>query len=157
MSSIPNNPNYPKFEMGKNGIKVQNDILELFKYRCKAANIQMNVVLETFMRQYIDGDFVAVYDQNGEVIIYPNNKDVFKTTTFPVFPEEFVDIEPEPDETLTSFGTTVTMNVYKRFKAKCKAEKVSINAVTVAFMNFFSEGNCFLRFSINTPTKGRKK
>jgi antitoxin component of RelBE/YafQ-DinJ toxin-antitoxin module len=40
---------------------VEPDVLKRFKAKCKAENLTMNSVFETFMRQYADGEFTLKF------------------------------------------------------------------------------------------------
>lgn len=55
MSAISEKVN--KSNTGKLNTTVDPDVLSAFKVKCKSTGVSMNVILEAFMRQYIDGGF----------------------------------------------------------------------------------------------------
>lgn len=78
--------NVEKLEVQVINTKINSKIFEEFQKKLKQQNISMNVVIETFARQYANGrydlneeDILKWKDDNGEVSILntPINKDVY--------------------------------------------------------------------------------
>ena len=47
-----------KLERSVLNTTIRKGVLDDFKVYCKAAGIPMNIVLEAFMRQFVDGEYV---------------------------------------------------------------------------------------------------
>lgn len=48
---------------------VDASVLDSFKEKCKADNITMSKVLEMFMKNYVDGNFVLIFKKNDDDIV----------------------------------------------------------------------------------------
>jgi len=47
---------------------IDKEVFEEFKATCKASGMRMSTLLETFMRQYNDGEFTVKFVKNKSVI-----------------------------------------------------------------------------------------
>lgn len=48
---------------------IRKDVLNDFKAYCKAAGIPMNILLEAFMRQYVNGEYVMRIAKENSLIV----------------------------------------------------------------------------------------
>lgn len=55
---------------------IREDILADFKNVCKESGINMNIILETFMKQFADGEFTLKFGKSNSL-----NVDLNETTT----------------------------------------------------------------------------
>lgn len=88
--------------------KVNKDIFDNFKVYCKTLGYPMNVMLETFMRQYTNGKFKMSDEE-----IKKWNKDESERATL---------------------NTTFNKEIYSNFKLSCKRNGHFVSSVIVAFM-----------------------
>ncbi len=47
---------------------IDKEVFEEFKATCKASGMRMSTLLETFMRQYNDGEFTVKFVKNKSVL-----------------------------------------------------------------------------------------
>lgn len=47
---------------------VDKDVFDDFKATCKASGMRMSTLLETFMRQYSDGEFTIKFVKNNGIL-----------------------------------------------------------------------------------------
>ena len=95
--------------------KVNKEVFDAFKDRCKEQGYPLNVMLETFMRQYASGNF------------YLDDKDIMK----------FKNDGKEVD----TLNTTFNKEIYLNFKSACKARGYFVKHVITAFMEKYAERN----------------
>ena len=55
---------------------IREDVLSDFKDTCKESGINMNIILETFMKQFSDGEFTLKFGKSNNL-----NVDLSETTT----------------------------------------------------------------------------
>lgn len=48
---------------------IDKDVLDRFKVYCKERGYQMNTIVELFMRQFVNGEFVLKIDKNKDIEI----------------------------------------------------------------------------------------
>ena len=100
--------------------KVNKEVFDAFKDCCKEQGYPLNVMLETFMRQYANHNFNL------------NEEDVLKFKN-----------DGKEEDTL---NTTFNKEVYLDFKSVCKANGYFVKHVIAAFMEKYSERNLVLEY-----------
>ena len=100
--------------------KVNKEVFDAFKDCCKEQGYPLNVMLETFMRQYANQNFNL------------NEEDVLKFKN-----------DGKEEDTL---NTTFNKEVYLDFKSVCKANGYFVKHVIAAFMEKYSERNLVLEY-----------
>ena len=100
--------------------KINKEIFDNFKDVCKEQGYQMNVVLETFMRQYANKRFRLSTD---DILKFKN--------------------DGKPVDTL---NTTFNKEIYYNFKCTCKANGFFMKHVITAFMEKYAERNLIFEF-----------
>lgn len=100
--------------------KVNKEVFDAFKDCCKRQGYPLNVMLETFMRQYASGDF------------HLEDEDIMK----------FKNDGKEVD----TLNTTFNKEIYLNFKSSCKAKGYFVKHVVAAFMEKYSERNLVLGY-----------
>lgn len=100
--------------------KVNKEVFDAFKDCCKEQGYPLNVMLETFMRQYASGNF------------HLSNDDVMK----------FKNDGKEVD----TLNTTFNKEIYLNFKSSCKAKGYFVKHVIAAFMEKYAERNLVLEY-----------
>ena len=100
--------------------KINREVFNAFKDVCKEQGYPMNVILETFMRQYANRRFKL------------DEKDVLK----------FKDDGKEVD----TLNTTFNKEIYTNFKSVCKLDGYFVKYVITAFMEKYAEKNLILEY-----------
>lgn len=99
-----------------------------FRLYCKKINLQMNIVIEIFMSQFLANGF----DWKIE-----NNCFFIGDSKYPV----------QIDRTKkTAIITSLNSDLYNDFKTWCRWHDVSVGIVIEAFIKHFIEGNFYLHF-----------
>lgn len=101
--------------------KVNKEVFESFKDYCAYLGYPMNVVLETFMRQYANGRFKL------------NEDDILK----------FKNDGKEVD----TLNTTFNKEIYLDFKSTCKCNGYFVKHVIIAFMEKFASRDFVLEYT----------
>lgn len=101
--------------------KVNKEVFESFKDYCAYLGYPMNVVLETFMRQYANGRFKL--DEN-DIMSFKYDKDDMAT-----------------------LNTTFNKEVYLNFKTTCKDNGYYVKHVVTAFMEKFASKDLVLEYA----------
>ncbi len=101
--------------------KVNKEVFESFKDYCAYLGYPMNVVLETFMRQYANGRFKL--DEN----------DILK------FKDDGEDVD--------TLNTTFNKEIYLEFKSTCKGNGYFVKHVVTAFMEKFANKDFVLEYT----------
>ena len=120
----PVSSNVKRVETTGLNTKVDKKVFQDFKDRCAYLGYPMNVVLETFMRQYADGRF---YLSDVDVIKWYKNNAVNITEV----------------DTLNS---TFNKEIYLNFKDTCKSRKYYVKYVITAFMEKFADKSIMLEY-----------
>jgi hypothetical protein len=107
--------------------KINKEVFDAFKDECKRNGYPLNVMLETFMRQYAAGRFKL------------DAKDILK----------FKD-DGKPVSTL---NTTFNKEIYLDFKDVCKTRGFFVKHVITAFMEQYATGNLIAEYIDITETK----
>lgn len=100
--------------------KINKEVFDNFKCVCKEAGYPMNVVIETFMRQYANGRFK----------LSANEVEKFKN-------------DGKPVDTL---NTTFNKEIYTNFKSACKLRGFFVKHVITAFMEKYASRNFIMEF-----------
>lgn len=100
--------------------KVNKEVFDNFKVCCKELGYPMNVMLETFMGQYANGNF------------HLEDKDILK----------FKGDEEEQD----TLNTTFNKEIYLGFKHRCKDNGFFVKHVVMAFMEKYANGKFVMEF-----------
>ena len=101
--------------------KVNKEVFESFKDYCAYLGYPMNVVLETFMRQYANGRFKL---EDEEILKFKNDgKDV------------------------DTLNTTFNKEIYLNFKSACKENGYFVKHVITAFMEEFASQDFVLEYT----------
>ena len=103
--------------------KVNKEVFDSFKDYCSYLGYSMNVVLETFMRQYANGR----YELEDEAILR------FKT-------------DKNEKEEVDTLNTTFNKAIYLDFKAACKANGFFVKHVVTAFMEEFGRREVMMEY-----------
>ena len=109
--------------------KINKEVFDAFKDYCKEIGYPMNVILETFMRQYTNGKF----DLKDEDI------------------QKFKDDGVELD----NLNTTFNKNIYVNFKSTCKTNGYYVKYVITAFMEKFASRNLVLEYVDKSETSNK--
>lgn len=101
--------------------KVNKEVFESFKNYCAYLGYPMNVVLETFMRQYANDRFKL------------DKEDILK----------FKNDEKEVD----TLNTTFNKEIYLDFKSTCKGNGYFVKHVITAFMEKFASKDFIMEYT----------
>lgn len=107
--------------------KVNKEVFESFKDYCAYLGYPMNVVLETFMRQYANGRFKL--DENDILKFKDDGKDV------------------------DTLNTTFNKEIYLSFKSACKSNRYFVKHVVAAFMEKFANKDFVLEYTNTADVK----
>lgn len=110
--------------------KVNKEVFDAFKDYCKELGYPMNVMLETFMRQYANGRFNV------------DKEDVLKWK--------------KDDSEVDTLNTTFSKEVYVKFKSVCKGNGYFVKHVITAFMEQFANRTLVLEYTNLTNIKDDK-
>lgn len=100
--------------------KVNKEVFDAFKDVCKEQGYAMNVVLETFMRQYANGRFCI---KNEDILKYKGEK--YEVDTL---------------------NTTFSKEIYTDFKNTCKDNGYFVKHVVTAFMEIYASRSLIMEF-----------
>lgn len=104
----PVSSNAQRVETTPLNTKVNKEVFDNFKDYCKELGYSMNVLLETFMRQYSNG-------------------------RFNIKAEDILKWKADKSE-VDTLNTTFNKEIYIEFKATCKGNKFFVRHVVTAFM-----------------------
>ena len=106
---------------------INKEVFDSFKDYCKEMGYPMNVLLETFMQQYIKGRFNL------------SSNDVLKWK--------------KDNSEIDSLNTTLNKEVYVNFKQACKNNGFFVKHVLTAFMEELVSENVILEYVNISETK----
>lgn len=101
--------------------KVNKEVFESFKDYCAYLGYPMNVVLETFMRQYANGRF-KLYEE--DILKFKND-----------------------GKEVDTLNTTFNKEIYLDFKSTCKGNGYFVKHVIIAFMEKFASRDFILEYA----------
>lgn len=116
----PVSSNVPRAATTALNTKVNKEVFEAFKDCCGELGYPMNVMLETFMRQYTNGKFKL---DNDDIMKFKND-----------------------GKEVDTLNTTFNKEIYNGFKIMCKSNGYFVKHVITAFMEKFSSGNFILEY-----------
>lgn len=116
----PVSSNVERVETAVLNTKINKEVYGAFKDYCKKFGYPMNIMLETFMRQYVNGKFKI---QTEDILKFQNDG-------------AEVDI----------LNTTFSKEIYTDFKLTCKVNGFYVKHVVTAFMEKFVNGNFVLEY-----------
>lgn len=117
----PVSSNVSRAESTPLNTKVNKEVFESFKDYCAYLGYPMNVVLETFMRQYANGRFKL------------SENDIMKFK--------------DDGEDVSTLNTTFNKEIYLDFKSTCKSNGYYVKHVVTAFMEKFSNRDFVLEYT----------
>ena len=117
----PVTSNVSRAEVKPLNTKVNKEAFESFKDYCAYLGYPMNVVLETFMRQYANGRFKL------------DDMDILKFKN-----------DGQEEDTL---NTTFNKEIYLDFKSTCKGNGYFVKHVVAAFMEKFASRDFILEYT----------
>lgn len=100
--------------------KINKEVFDSFKDYCKELGYPMNVMLETFMRQYANGRFEL------------DAEDIIKWR--------------KDDYDVDTLNTTFSKEIYLDFKSACKGNGYFVKHVVTAFMEKFASRDFVLEY-----------
>lgn len=107
--------------------KINKEVFDAFKIRCKQQGYPLNVVLETFMNQFAVGKFKL------------STEDIMK----------FKDDGKEE----SVLNTTFNKEIYTAFKDTCKLRGLFVKHTLAAFMEIYATGNLVAEYVYITEIK----
>ena len=116
----PVNSKVNRAEAGSMNTKVNKEVFEAFKDTCAYTGFPMNMVLESFMRQYSNGRFKL---SDSDIMKFKN--------------------DGKPDGVL---NTTINKEVHAKFVFACRKNGYFVRYVITAFMEQFTSGQYVFEF-----------
>lgn len=101
--------------------KVNKEVFDAFKDICKEQGYPMNVILETFMRQYANNRF---YIKDEDILKYKGS-----------------------DAEVDTLNTTFSKEIYTSFKNTCKGNGYFVKHVVTAFMEKYASRDLIMEFA----------
>lgn len=101
--------------------KVNKEVFDKFKDCCKEQGYPLNVLLETFMRQYANGRFKIDAD---DILKFKNDKTKVST-----------------------LNTTFNEEIYLDFKVACKSRGFFVKHVVTAFMEIYANQDLIMEYA----------
>ena len=117
----PVNSNAQRVETTALNTKINKEIFDKFKDCCKEDGYPLNVMLETFMRQYANGRFKI------------DTEDILK------FKNDGAEVD--------TLNTTFNKEIYLEFKAVCKGNGFFVKHVVTAFMEHYATRSFILEYT----------
>ena len=130
----PVNSNVARAETTGLNTKVNKEVFEAFKDCLGEFGYPMNVMLETFMKQYANGRFkLSDQDIRKWAVCYNDDVDTLNTSL-----NDGVEV--------ASLNTTFNKEIYINFKYACKMRGYFLKHVLTAFMEKFANGDFVLEY-----------
>lgn len=95
MSAIPNTP---KKETGKLNTTIKPEVLAEFKYNCKKNGLNMNTIIEAFMRQFNEGGFYLKFGRENQVEVELDKKEYSDKVV------KAIDTDDNEEDVVENFG-----------------------------------------------------
>lgn len=111
--------------------EINKEVFIAFKNRCKQINYPMNVLLEIFMQQYVNGRYDITVDKLEKWM--------------------------EDNSETNSLNTTFDKDIYFNFKTLCKKNDYHMKNVLTVFMDEFSKGKFVLEYIDTKAVEQDKK
>lgn len=116
----PVTSNVKRLETTTLNTKINKEVFEAFKDCCAEFGYSMNIILETFMRQYSNGRFEL---SDEDIMKFKGDK-----------------------KEVGTFNTTFNKDIYNEFKEVCRKNGYFLRHVVTAFMEKFAERNIILEY-----------
>lgn len=127
----PVNSNAQRVKTTALNTKVNKEVFDKFKDCCKEDGYPLNVMLETFMRQYANGRFKV---DTEDILKFKNDKAEVDT-----------------------LNTTFNKEIYLEFKSVCKSKGFFVKNVITAFMEHYATRSFILEYTnVADLTEDRK-
>lgn len=117
----PVSSNAQRVETTALNTKINKDVFDRFKDCCKEDGYPLNVMLETFMRQYANGRFKV------------DTEDILK------FKNDGAEVD--------TLNTTFNKEIYLEFKTVCKGNGFFVKHVITAFMEKYATRSFILEYT----------
>ena len=117
----PVTSNVSRVETTALNTKVNKEVFESFKDYCAYLGYPMNVVLETFMRQYANGRFKL---EEEDILKFKND-----------------------GKEVDTLNTTFNKEIYLNFKSACKDNGYFVKHIIMAFMENFASREFILEYT----------
>ncbi len=117
----PVNSNAQRVKTTALNTKINKEVFDKFKDCCKEQGYPLNVLLETFMRQYANGRFKIDTD---DILKFKN--DGAKVSTL---------------------NTTFNEEIYLEFKAACKSKGLFVKHIVTAFMEIYANQDLIMEYT----------
>lgn len=117
----PVSSNAQRVETTALNTKINKEVFDKFKDCCKEDGYSLNVMLETFMRQYTNGRFKI------------DTEDILK------FKNDGAEVD--------TLNTTFNKEIYLNFKAVCKSNGFFVKHIITAFMEQYATRSFILEYT----------
>ena len=116
----PVNSNAQRVKTTALNTKVNKEVFDKFKDCCKEQGYPLNVLLETFMRQYTNGRFEIDAD---DILKFKNDR-----------------------AKVSTLNTTFNEEIYLEFKVACKSRGFFVKHVITAFMEIYANQDLIMEY-----------
>lgn len=116
----PVNSNAQRVKTTALNTKVNKEVFDKFKDCCKEQGYPLNVLLETFMRQYTNGRFKIDAD---DILKFKNDR-----------------------AKVSTLNTTFNEEIYLEFKVACKSRGFFVKHVITAFMEIYANQDLIMEY-----------
>ena len=117
----PVNSNAQRVKTTALNTKVNKEVFDKFKDCCKEQGYPLNVLLETFMRQYTNGRFKIDAD---DILKFKND-----------------------EAKVSTLNTTFNEEIYLEFKVACKSRGFFVKHVVTAFMEIYANQDLIMEYT----------
>lgn len=117
----PVNSNAQRVKTTALNTKINKEVFDKFKDCCKEQGYPLNVLLETFMRQYANGRFKIDTD---DILKFKND-----------------------GAEVSTLNTTFNEEIYLEFKAACKSKGLFVKHVVTAFMEIYANQDLIMEYT----------
>lgn len=117
----PVNSNAQRVKTTALNTKINKEVFDKFKDCCKEQGYPLNVLLETFMRQYANGRFKIDTD---DILKFKNDR-----------------------AEVSTLNTTFNEEIYFEFKVACKSKGLFVKHVVTAFMEIYANQDLIMEYT----------
>lgn len=117
----PVNSNAQRVKTTALNTKINKEVFDKFKDCCKEQGYPLNVLLETFMRQYANGRFKIDTD---DILKFKND-----------------------GAEVSTLNTTFNEEIYLEFKVACKSKGLFVKHVVTAFMEIYANQDLIMEYT----------